>query len=166
MSHWNIPLLLLLPILLPDPLHGVPCLHPPPSPPPLPPCPCCPWTEAEHRSTFYIPYWNVPLLRAIVPRQRQFAADIRVINDTLDQLITLARNTAVAQDEEALQNRDYSQVWAGREVEGLGLGPSGGVGKAVWVGWGGVRMVEGDGGVLYAEGCGGGAGRGGGCRAL
>jgi hypothetical protein len=52
----------------------------------------------------------VPLLRAIVPRQRQFASDIRVINDTLDQLITLARNTAVAQDEEALQNRDYSQV--------------------------------------------------------
>jgi hypothetical protein len=66
--------------------------------------------EAEHRSTFYIPYWNVPLLRAIVPRQRQFGADIKVINDCLDSLITLARSVALEQDEEALQNRDYTQV--------------------------------------------------------
>lgn len=25
--------------------------------------------EAEHRSTFYIPYWNIPITRYIVPRQ-------------------------------------------------------------------------------------------------
>lgn len=67
-------------------------------------------TEAEHRSTFYIPYWNVPLLRAIVPRQRAFAADIKVINDCLDSLIAMARANSVQQDEDTLQNRDYTQV--------------------------------------------------------
>jgi hypothetical protein len=25
--------------------------------------------EAEHRSTFYIPYWNIPITKYIVPRQ-------------------------------------------------------------------------------------------------
>jgi hypothetical protein len=66
--------------------------------------------EAEHRSTFYIPYWNVPLLRAIVPRQRAFAADINVINECLDGLILQARANSVQLDEETLQNRDYSKV--------------------------------------------------------
>ncbi|GBF92821.1 cytochrome P450 chloroplastic [Raphidocelis subcapitata] len=66
--------------------------------------------EAEHRSTFYIPYWNVPLLRAIVPRQRAFAADMAVIDATLDGLITNAKETRSEDDFEALQARDYSQV--------------------------------------------------------
>jgi hypothetical protein len=85
-------------------------------------CGACP-TEAEHRSTFYIPYWNVPLLRALVPRQRAFAADMVVINDCLDGLIRNARETRQEEDLEALQARDYSQVrvqlgWA----PGLGFG--------------------------------------------
>jgi hypothetical protein len=71
---------------------------------------CCRCAEAEHRSTFYIPYWNVPLLRAIVPRQRAFAADIKVINECLDGLILQARAASVQLDEETLQNRDYSKV--------------------------------------------------------
>jgi hypothetical protein len=25
--------------------------------------------EAEHRSTFYIPYWNIPITKYVVPRQ-------------------------------------------------------------------------------------------------
>lgn len=66
--------------------------------------------EAEHRSTFYIPYWNVPLLRAIVPRQRAFAADIKVINECLDGLILQARAVSEQLDEEVLQNRDYSKL--------------------------------------------------------
>lgn len=28
--------------------------------------------EAEHRSTFYLPYWDLPLASALVPRQRRF----------------------------------------------------------------------------------------------
>lgn len=67
-------------------------------------------TEAEHRSTFYIPYWNVPLLRAIVPRQRAFAADMKVIDATLDALIRRARETRQEDDLEALQARDYANV--------------------------------------------------------
>lgn len=66
--------------------------------------------EAEHRSTFYIPYWNVPLLRAIVPRQRAFAADMKVIDATLDYLIRMARESRQEDDLEALQARDYSKV--------------------------------------------------------
>ena len=38
--------------------------------------------EAEHRSTFLLPYWNVPFLGqgkfSVVPRQREFAAHLEV----------------------------------------------------------------------------------------
>ena len=43
--------------------------------------------EAEYRSTAFIPYWNVPLLRAIVPRQRRCTEALKVINASLDGLI-------------------------------------------------------------------------------
>jgi hypothetical protein len=49
--------------------------------------------EAEHRSTFYIPYWNLPLAKWIVPRQRKFYSDLKVINDCLDNLIKNAKET-------------------------------------------------------------------------
>jgi hypothetical protein len=57
----------------------------------------------------------VPLLRAIVPRQRAFAADIKVINDCLDGLILSARANSEQLDEETLQNRDYSKVSNGKK---------------------------------------------------
>ena len=66
--------------------------------------------EAEHRSTFYIPYWNIPITRYIVPRQRKFHADLEVINDCLDGLIARAKQTRQADDVEALQARDYSKA--------------------------------------------------------
>ena len=66
--------------------------------------------EAEHRSTFYIPYWKLPLARAVVPRQRKFNQDLGVINECLDGLISLAKETRSEGDEEALQARDYEQV--------------------------------------------------------
>ena len=34
--------------------------------------------EAEHRSTFYIPYWNLPLAMQLVPRQRRFTENLGV----------------------------------------------------------------------------------------
>lgn len=52
----------------------------------------------------------MPLLRAVVPRQRQFAADMAVIDACLDDLITRARETRQEDDFEALQARDYSKV--------------------------------------------------------
>ena len=66
--------------------------------------------EAEHRSTFYIPYWNIPITKYIVPRQRKFNADLAVINACLDDLIARAKQTRQADDVEALQARDYSKV--------------------------------------------------------
>lgn len=49
--------------------------------------------EAEHRSTFYLPYWKIPLMRWIVPRQRKFQNDLNIINDCLDRLIRNAKET-------------------------------------------------------------------------
>ncbi len=48
--------------------------------------------------------------RYVVPRQRQFRADLVVVNDCLDQLIGLARQCSEPEDLEALQERDYSKA--------------------------------------------------------
>ncbi|KAM0950818.1 putative cytochrome P450 [Dioscorea sansibarensis] len=66
--------------------------------------------EAEHRSTFYIPYWNLPFARWIVPRQRKFYNDLKVINDCLDDLIKNAKKTRQETDVEKLQQRDYTAL--------------------------------------------------------
>ncbi|KXZ42239.1 hypothetical protein GPECTOR_176g220 [Gonium pectorale] len=66
--------------------------------------------EAEHRSTFYLPYWNLPLADVLVPRQAAFRRDLKVINECLDGLIAAAQATRVEEDAEALQNRDYSKL--------------------------------------------------------
>lgn len=66
--------------------------------------------EAEHRSTFYIPYWNLPLTKWIVPRQRKFHSDLKVINNCLDNLIKNAKETRQEADVEKLQQRDYSSL--------------------------------------------------------
>jgi len=66
--------------------------------------------EAEHRSTFYIPYWNLPFTKWIVPRQRKFHSDLKVINDCLDNLIKNAKETRQEADVEKLQQRDYSSL--------------------------------------------------------
>ncbi|KAG2648837.1 cytochrome P450 97B2, chloroplastic-like isoform X2 [Panicum virgatum] len=66
--------------------------------------------EAEHRSTFYIPYWNLPFTKWIVPRQRKFHSDLKVINDCLDYLIKNAKETRQEADVEKLQQRDYTSL--------------------------------------------------------
>ncbi|KDP42786.1 hypothetical protein JCGZ_00485 [Jatropha curcas] len=66
--------------------------------------------EAEHRSTFYIPYWKFPLARWIVPRQRKFHNDLKVINDCLDGLIRNAKESRQETDVEKLQQRDYANI--------------------------------------------------------
>ena len=48
--------------------------------------------EAEYRSTAFVPYWNVPLLRAVVPRQRRCTEALKVINATLDGLIAKSQS--------------------------------------------------------------------------
>lgn len=49
-------------------------------------------------------------MRWLVPRQRQFAKDLAVINATLDGLISEAIRTRSEDDAEALAARDYSRV--------------------------------------------------------
>ncbi|XP_039020619.1 cytochrome P450 97B2, chloroplastic-like [Hibiscus syriacus] len=66
--------------------------------------------EAEHRSTFYIPYWKIPLARWVVPRQRKFHCDLKIINDCLDGLIKNAKDSRQEADVEKLQQRDYSNI--------------------------------------------------------
>jgi len=70
--------------------------------------------EAEHRSTFLLPYWNVPFLGqgkfSVVPRQREFAAHLEVLNDTLDTIIQKAKSLKNEDDLEALERRDYKSI--------------------------------------------------------
>ncbi|KAL4588254.1 hypothetical protein LXL04_001137 [Taraxacum kok-saghyz] len=66
--------------------------------------------EAEHRSTFYIPYWKFPLARWLVPRQRKFANNLKIINDCLDGLIKNAKDTRQETHVEKLQQRDYKNL--------------------------------------------------------
>jgi cytochrome P450 len=66
--------------------------------------------EAEHRSTFYFPYWNIPGASYIVPRQIKFRQDMEAINGTLNQLIGAAQATAQSTDLADLEARDYSRV--------------------------------------------------------
>ncbi|VVB01090.1 unnamed protein product [Arabis nemorensis] len=66
--------------------------------------------EAEHRSTFYFPYWKFPPARWIVPRQQKFQSDLKIINDCLDGLIQNAKETRQETDVEKLQQRDYSNL--------------------------------------------------------
>ena len=66
--------------------------------------------ECEHRSTFYLPYWNLPFADTLVPRQRKFKEDMQYINGQLDVLIDKARNSQSLDDIEALQARNYDEV--------------------------------------------------------
>ncbi|CAG9464570.1 unnamed protein product [Pedinophyceae sp. YPF-701] len=66
--------------------------------------------EAEHRSTFYIPYWDLPGASVIVPRQRAFRQQMAVISEALDELIELAKESREETDAEALQARDYDNI--------------------------------------------------------
>ena len=70
----------------------------------------CRYAEAAHRSTFYFPYWDIPFMTDIVPRQREFKKNIGIINDTLNGLIRKAQKFEGTEDLEELQNRDYSKV--------------------------------------------------------
>ena len=66
--------------------------------------------EAAHRSTFYVPYWNLPFADVVVPRQREFKRNMGILNSTLNDLISQAQQFDGTSDLEELQNRDYSKV--------------------------------------------------------
>lgn len=64
----------------------------------------------EHRSTFYFPYWNIPGARFVVPRLREFHANLGVLDTQLDDLIRRAVASKQVDDIEALQARDYANI--------------------------------------------------------
>jgi hypothetical protein len=47
----------------------------------------------HYAGSVYIPYWNLPFTKWLVPRQRKFHSDLKVINDCLDNLIKNAKET-------------------------------------------------------------------------
>jgi len=48
--------------------------------------------EVEHRSMTPAPYWDIPGAKTVVPRQRDFQKNMKVLNDVLDDLIEQAKN--------------------------------------------------------------------------
>ncbi|KAK9820832.1 hypothetical protein WJX81_000578 [Elliptochloris bilobata] len=59
--------------------------------------------EAEYRSTALFPYWNVPLLRWLVPRQRRCSAALGVVNQTLNTLISECKRLVEEEDAEFVE---------------------------------------------------------------
>ncbi|KAG6556322.1 hypothetical protein Mapa_002265 [Marchantia paleacea] len=68
--------------------------------------------EAEDRSVGIFPYWKIPILAAIDPRQRRVAKALKVVNDTLDSLIDKCKQIVEEEDdefhEEYISERDPS----------------------------------------------------------
>ncbi|XP_054803888.1 protein LUTEIN DEFICIENT 5, chloroplastic [Prosopis cineraria] len=56
--------------------------------------------EAEDRSVAPIPFWEIPIWKDISPRQRKVASALKLVNDTLDNLISICKRMV---DEEELQ---------------------------------------------------------------
>ena len=57
--------------------------------------------ETETRATDLLPYWKIPLLCAIVPRQRKAAEAVEVIRATTEQLIAKCKAMVDAEEAEA-----------------------------------------------------------------
>ena len=67
--------------------------------------------EAEHRSTAFIPYWQIPGLSgegSPLEGQRKFAQDLQLLNSKLDECIAKAFETKVEADIEELESREYA----------------------------------------------------------
>lgn len=47
--------------------------------------------EAEDRSVSPIPTWNIPIWKDISPRQRKVNGALKLVNDTLDELIAICK---------------------------------------------------------------------------
>ncbi|EXC29901.1 Protein LUTEIN DEFICIENT 5 [Morus notabilis] len=56
--------------------------------------------EAEYRSTAPIPFWEIPIWKDISPKQKKVSAALKLINDTLDNMIKICKRMV---DEEELQ---------------------------------------------------------------
>jgi cytochrome P450 len=66
--------------------------------------------ESEHRSTFPLQYWQIPGAMELVPRQKQFKEDMKMVNDELSVLINNAIASRNETGLEEMERRDYSNV--------------------------------------------------------
>eukprot|EP01018_Ginkgo_biloba_P020550 Gb_02888 [translate_table: standard] len=68
--------------------------------------------EAEDRSVALVPYWNIPILKDLSPRQRKVSASLKLINDILDNLINICKKMVEEEDvqfhDEYVNERDPS----------------------------------------------------------
>jgi carotene epsilon-monooxygenase len=62
--------------------------------------------ETESRSTDILPYWQVPLLCKIVPRQRKAAKAVAIIRETVERLVAECKQMVEA-EKETLQGDEY-----------------------------------------------------------
>ncbi|KAL2630932.1 hypothetical protein R1flu_015618 [Riccia fluitans] len=56
--------------------------------------------EAEDRSVGIVPYWKIPILAAIDPRQQRVAKALKLVNETLDSLIDKCKKIVEEEDDE------------------------------------------------------------------
>lgn len=66
--------------------------------------------EAEHRSTSFIPYWNLPFANLYMKNLQDFEKNMDLLNTVLDELIEKAIATQNLADLEELENRDYNTI--------------------------------------------------------
>ena len=66
--------------------------------------------EAEHRSTSFIPYWNLPFASSYMSNLRDFEDNMQLLNNVLDELIKNALATQDKADLEELESRDYTTI--------------------------------------------------------
>ena len=56
------------------------------------------------------PYWKIPGANTVVPRLRKFRSNLKILDDTLNELIGIAKDTRQVEDIEELESRDYANV--------------------------------------------------------
>ncbi|KAI5056312.1 hypothetical protein GOP47_0028130 [Adiantum capillus-veneris] len=68
--------------------------------------------ESEHRSLTLIPYWNIPIIKDLSPRQRKVRAALTLLNETLDELIArckrMTEEKGLSFGEDFMNNEDPS----------------------------------------------------------
>ncbi|KAG0556194.1 hypothetical protein KC19_11G033700 [Ceratodon purpureus] len=62
--------------------------------------------ETESRSTDILPYWQIPLLCKIVPRQQKAAKAVQIIRETVEKLVAQCKEMVEA-EKETLQGEEY-----------------------------------------------------------
>ena len=66
--------------------------------------------EAEHRSTSFIPYWNLPFANLYLKNLQDFEKNMKLLNGVLDELIAKAIESQDKGDVEELETRNYATM--------------------------------------------------------